>query len=197
MKCLIVLLCAVLFYASDLCAQEKLFVFNGFYNAPSSEKITKATRLKLDRSLLMRLYSIQDAGVKIELPVENTSVILDLKKSDLFSKNFRVTESNTFSDVPYTPGYHLRGKIVGEENSFAAISIFDDFVAGIVSFGGNNYNISVANNSGDHTGNDYVINTLQWPGLWTKFFQTAHSRERYIPEAFPDFEKYRLKTLSI
>ncbi len=157
MKYSFYLLVALIFFSQKVSAQEHLFSYNGIYSAPPSEKITRATRLKIDRLVLARLYDQQKEEVRIKLPVENTFVILSLKKANLFAKGFRLTESNSFSNLNYTEGYHLQGSIEGEESSLVALSIFSDFAAGIISYRGQNYNLAVANNQNDHTSNDYVI----------------------------------------
>ncbi len=157
MKFTITILVTFLLSVLKVSAQEKLFFYEGIYNASPPAVITKATKLRLDRLVLTRLHSTQAEEVKIEIPFENTSIVLNLKKAKLFSKQFQVIESNTLSVVPYTPGYHLRGVVEGEESSVVAISVFDDFVAGIISFRGQNYNLAVANNVNDHSDNNYVI----------------------------------------
>src|SRR5690606_25307687 len=102
------------------------------------EIVSKGTKLKLDRAVLHQLFALQTDTVNIQLPVENTTVILNLNRSNLFSKRFRVFESATLKEMEYTPGYHLRGKIQGEENSFAAISIFQNHMGGVISYRGMN-----------------------------------------------------------
>ncbi|RYZ43653.1 MAG: hypothetical protein EOP49_27775, partial [Sphingobacteriales bacterium] len=157
MKFTLTILATLLLSTMKISAQEKLFTYDGIFSAPSTEKITKATRLKLDRSVLTRLFNEQRTEIRIELPLSEGPVVLHLKKANLFSKGFSVIESGAYSTVPYTPGYHLQGIIEGEERSFAAISIFSDFVGGVISYRGYNYNIALANNTNDRSDNSYVV----------------------------------------
>ncbi|MEO6670713.1 MAG: hypothetical protein ABIN36_14625 [Ferruginibacter sp.] len=117
------------FSVKEINAQYKLFTQDGILIAGPENVITRGTKLKLDRAVLSNLYKTKPADLRIAIPIEGELVVVTLKKKNLFAKNFEVILSGTLEKYDYTPGYYLQGKIEGETNSFAAISIFEDFAA--------------------------------------------------------------------
>ncbi len=147
----------LLLLSTTLNAQLGLFSYNGIHTADPKDIVTRATKLKLDRSILKTLYAEKPAELRLAIPIENETIIIKLKSAQLFRKNFEVILSSTLETYSYIPGYYLQGTVEGEEHSMAAISIFDDFAGGVISYKGDNYNLVIANNSNDHTSDDYLV----------------------------------------
>ena len=67
------------------------------------------------------------------LPVEVSGgrVDLELVRVDVTTADFKVVTSDSNGQaVPYEPGVHYRGKIKGDSDSHAAVSVFRDEVMG-------------------------------------------------------------------
>ncbi|MCB0721492.1 MAG: T9SS type A sorting domain-containing protein [Ignavibacteriae bacterium] len=115
---------------------------------------TNVTTLTMDRSALSTLYSEKPDNIVFNIPVGDGNVQLELTKVNIFDKDFRVTSINNgvVKRENYTPGVHYRGIIKGDINSLVSISIFPEFVMGVVSNDNGNYNLgSVKDNDGNNT----------------------------------------------
>ncbi len=162
----------LLFIAYCLQAQQQsLFQFNGIVKKKNAT-ISKLTRLQINKERLSKLFQDKDENILLELPIENNVVVLQLHRTNPFAKNVSFILASTLKNIPYTPGYCLQGKISGDANSMAAISLFEDHAAGIVSYNGYTYNLAPANTNNDFSSNDYVIYaekdcTIPRPGCFT------------------------------
>ena len=76
---------------------------------------------------------LRAAPSSFTLPVEVSSgrVELELLRVDITTPDFKVVTSESNGQaVPYQPGVHYRGKIKGDPDSYAAVSVFPDEVMG-------------------------------------------------------------------
>lgn len=151
------LVMAVLFFIKAEAQQYQLFNYDGAYIAGKNDPVKKGSRLVLDRNELTWMYNTKPARVEIILPLDNRTLVLDLKKAKLFSENVNFILASTLKNIPYEEGYYLQGNLKGEENSVAAISIFKDHLGGIVSFGGKTYDLVLANNDNQFSSDNYVL----------------------------------------
>lgn len=90
--------------------------------------------LELNPSQLALLFSEQPRKVSLALPYQENELVLDLELCNVLASDFAVF-SGEQGDQPasFKTGLHYRGALRGATNSFAAISIFEDEVLGIIS----------------------------------------------------------------
>jgi gliding motility-associated-like protein len=144
--------------ASMLFSQSKeLFSFNGDYIAPK-DVVSAGTKLTLNKPLLRRLNQNRPAKVEVKIALKNEVLTLKLDRAELFNFNRAdVVLASTLKQYHFSPGYYLRGKIEGKENSLVALSIFENGAGGVLSFNNQNYNLCVANAANDFTSSDYIL----------------------------------------
>ncbi|MBS1922823.1 MAG: fibronectin type III domain-containing protein [Bacteroidetes bacterium] len=115
---------------------------NLFTVSPDNEQLnrqyaptaTKATFVELNKSAIATLLSQQPDYLSLRIPINNNVVQVDLYKANIFTPDFSVTSAGSNGGaVNYTPGLHYQGIINGDNNSIAAISIFDDEVMALIS----------------------------------------------------------------
>jgi gliding motility-associated-like protein len=149
----------LMFIAFTVNAQSsKLFEYDGQYTASDkNDPVQRGTKLLLDKIALQNLYQQSSPTAIIQIPIAGKVLELQLKKSNFFSKNISFILSSTRKPIQYNPGYYLQGKIAGEENSFAAISLFETHAAGVISFGGQNYTLAIANKENDYNTSNYIL----------------------------------------
>jgi len=102
--------------------------------------------LQINQTALKDLYANQSRALSLSLPYDGREVILDLVETDIFSASFKVVDSKE-QIITIQPGRHFQGNIRGKAGSFAAVSIFGDEVAGLLSDAAGNYNLGRIKNS--------------------------------------------------
>jgi hypothetical protein len=118
---------------------------------------SKATFAKLDKPMLQKVFSEKPYTLQLNIPYhDNQNLALELVQADIFADGFKVsTQAN--ENEPYTPGVHYRGIVKGDENSLAAISIFDGEIMGIISTEAEG-NINIGRYTGaSATVDDYIV----------------------------------------
>ena len=137
-----------------------LFTSSG--DAVNDPKLSKfsanVTKLNIDANALSSLFSEKPDNITFNIPVGDGNVRLELTKVSILDKDFRFTTINNgvVSRQSYTHGVHYRGIISGDNGSIASISIFPDFVMGVVSNEQGNFNLgSVKDNDGNYT-SEYI-----------------------------------------
>ena len=94
----------------------------------------------LDAAVVLKLSdsrSVLDAGdtkqaIVLELPTGSGSVVLDLVRVDQEADGFQVRVASSGTAVPVRGGAHYRGTVRGVPEGFAAISIYQDMVMGMI-----------------------------------------------------------------
>jgi len=118
-------------------ATENLFTVspdNEQLNRQHAATATKATFVELNKSAIASLMSQKPDFLSLRIPINNNTVQVDLYKANIFTPDFSVTSAGSNGGaVNYTPGLHYQGIINGDNNSIAAISIFDDEVMALIS----------------------------------------------------------------
>ena len=126
-------------------AKQQQAVFateNLFTVSPDNEQLkrqhaataTKATFVELNKSAIASLMSQQPDYLSLRIPINNNTIQVDLYKANIFTPDFSVTSAGSNGGaVNYTPGLHYQGIINGDNNSIAAISIFDNEVMALIS----------------------------------------------------------------
>jgi hypothetical protein len=86
-------------------------------------------------------------------------MVLELTQHTILSPEFILTSKNLSGEKPeqYTPGIYYKGIIKGDNNSIAAISIFEDKVMGVISNAAGNYNLGEIKNESSSFNEDYIL----------------------------------------
>ncbi|MBI1227120.1 MAG: T9SS type A sorting domain-containing protein [Bacteroidetes bacterium] len=117
--------------------KPSLFQFAGQSKAANQfdDYVSNGQLLKLDLTQLKSVYQSAPATMEMELPNGGeAAIILELVKTKLLTDDFTlVTSISNGQPVDYQPGVYYRGIVKGDENSLAAISIFEDEIIGVVS----------------------------------------------------------------
>ena len=118
--------------------QTELFAVSGASNARSLEMnstVSNATVLEFRKSQAPHILSAKPANLNFIIPTNSGQHIeLQLYRSNIFTPDFSVVTSSSHGQpVSYNSGVHYWGIIKGDNSSLAAISIFDDEVAGMIS----------------------------------------------------------------
>ncbi len=72
------------------------------------------------------------ALLNMAIPTNDGDIELELIENHVLKEGFKLSTDKK-DNVPYTPGLYYKGKIKGKENSFVAISLFDNEVMGVFS----------------------------------------------------------------
>lgn len=142
--------------------QTNLFEFSGLGDNKSSisQFVNHSILLTLNSDNLKQFLSISKDNIELSIPVsENQNYTLELTKVSLFSKDFAMISKNSNDErfVPQYLGVHYRGVLKGDNNSWAAISIFNNFVMGIIATGNGNYVLGSIKNNRNESTNDYIL----------------------------------------
>ncbi|MFA5011845.1 MAG: M12 family metallo-peptidase [Ignavibacteria bacterium] len=131
-----------------------------FQNTPFTKNdinrdIKKAANLKIDKSSLANLYRNKNQFITLTIPIDSkNSLTLDLKEVQLLSDDFKLTLGEG-GNQNFNKGVYYRGLVNGENNSLAAISIFENLVMGVVSSELGTFNIGPINDNSNNT--NYII----------------------------------------
>ncbi len=100
------------------------------------------TILTLDKTALHQIYNSNEATIEISIPrLAKSNLEIVLHKKQILSEHFYVT---TRSNLPgrekqnYKPGHYYQNT---ENSTFAAISIFEESLNGVISLDGTNYTL--------------------------------------------------------
>lgn len=116
-------------------------------NIGQRSKNPKITFLEISLDQLQKIRKEESAHIELSIPSgDRNSFELDLTKANIFSDKFQITLS---SGKPFIgdKGIHYHGKIAGDPNSIAAISIYSDHITGMISNYSGNYNLGRVKNS--------------------------------------------------
>ncbi|OSZ80932.1 hypothetical protein CAP36_06745 [Chitinophagaceae bacterium IBVUCB2] len=134
--------------------QQKTRLVNDFHSVA-----TKYQAFDLNTSRLATLSSQSTSTLKMDLPFENSTLKLDLKKAAITTPNFSVVEAlpgGGRRTVSYSGGTFYQGKIEGKENSFATIAVFKDQVMGVIADEQSNIVLGAIERNGKAT-NEYTL----------------------------------------
>jgi hypothetical protein len=117
-------------------SKPDLFQFAGQSKAANQfgDLISDGKLLTLDMASLASLYNSAPNTLELELPSGSQApIVLELVKIQLLTDDFSlVTSTSNGQPIAYQPGVFYRGIVRGDENSLAAISIFEDEIIGVV-----------------------------------------------------------------
>lgn len=140
----------------------KLFNFekNITENDNASSFVSKASLMKIKPEITDAILNSHYENILFSIPVtKNTFMELELTQSFPFSDDFTIIEKNGFSNnvVKCSPGLHYNGIIKGNKNSTASISIFENFVMGIISDENGNYVLGSVKNPDNTNSQNYIF----------------------------------------
>lgn len=114
------------------------------------DKVRAGTLLQLDQQAIQRTLNDQPSAVNLRIPTgRNEEMILELYKVNLFADGFRMVDENG-NLLNMESGVHYRGVIQGDVISLAAISIFENEVAGVISSDEGNFVIGKLDGQAGH-----------------------------------------------
>ncbi|HKR05320.1 MAG TPA: T9SS type A sorting domain-containing protein [Bacteroidia bacterium] len=118
--------------------QAQLFIITPASVQRSAEmesSAANATVFELEQSTAAQILSGKPENLSLVIPVKTgNNIELELYRADIFTPDFTVvTSTNNGAAVPYDGGVHYQGIIKGDNQSVAAISIFDGEVMGMIS----------------------------------------------------------------
>lgn len=143
------LLCCVLFTVQIVSAQNRIDLLKSVSSNQKVEsylrnEVSDIKKLKLRSAGIKQIHEQSPNEIIFSVPIDSKeSIDLLVKKNNILAKDFLVTEATNAGDfeTSFHSGKHYIGKIEGEENSFAAISVFDEEIMAVFSYKGSNYNL--------------------------------------------------------
>jgi len=139
-----------------------LFSFNKYPKDRKSlnDFVRTASTLKLNKEKIRQLNRSAQQNMEFVIPVSETEkMVLELTQHTILSSDFILTSKNLSGEKfeQYTPGIYYKGIIKGDNNSIAAISIFEDKVMGVISNAAGNYNLGEIKSENSSFNEDYIF----------------------------------------
>ncbi|MEO8665098.1 MAG: zinc-dependent metalloprotease [Ignavibacteria bacterium] len=138
------------------------FTSNANENDNNTTFVSKASLMTISKQDLKNALDSKAENILFSIPLSGSEQIeLELTRSFPLSEDFKLTEKNGVSNkkADYTQGLHYKGIIKGKNNSIASVSIFKNFVMGIISDESGNYVLgSVKNPDNSYSGNYIFYN---------------------------------------
>lgn len=117
--------------------------------------------LSIDKEALGRITRSKPENLTLKIPINNSEFLeLTLEEGKVLSDDFVSAElsgNGSVKIIPYEPGIYYRGFIKGPVKSWAALSVFKDYVIAVIASPEGNYNLIPLKNENGAYGTDYVI----------------------------------------
>jgi hypothetical protein len=117
--------------------------------------------ITINSDVLAELNRSKPATLTLTIPVSSfESIQLELEQGSVLSDDFECAELSSDGSkkiVAYEPGIYYRGFIKGQNSQWAAISIFKNYVIGVIASGKGNYNLVPLKKNDGSYGNEYVL----------------------------------------
>ncbi|MDQ3194679.1 MAG: M12 family metallo-peptidase [Bacteroidota bacterium] len=136
------------------------FSSNASENDNSASFVNSASLMNISKRYLEKALNSKDENILFSIPVSgNEDLELELTLSFPASDDFILTAKDGISEkrVSYTPGLHYNGIIKGKNNSIASLSIYKNFVMGIISDQTGNYVLGSVRNSDNSHSDQYIF----------------------------------------
>jgi len=120
------------------------YILEGIKTAGLENYMTKASVMQIDYLELKKLTESKSENIILNIPLnEKENMVLELTKVNILSPDFKVVElsNKRIQQVQYTPGTFYRGRIKNHEGSIASISVFEDYIMGVLADENGNYNL--------------------------------------------------------
>ncbi|MEZ4951715.1 MAG: BACON domain-containing carbohydrate-binding protein, partial [Saprospiraceae bacterium] len=148
---------------ADAPAQEEARTFDLFslsaVEGSKSHVVKQGVYLDLDRVQLLDLFNERPQHLQITIPGEEGPVLLDLYRNEIFTDDvvFRGETKDGLVNIDVTKGAYYSGHLKGSENSIVTLSVFENWVMGILSFDGANYNLGPLDDDAKGTQRQYIF----------------------------------------
>ncbi|MEP7146838.1 MAG: M12 family metallo-peptidase, partial [bacterium] len=129
-------------------------------NDHSASFVKNASLMIISKRGLEAALNDKPENILFSIPVSGTEeLVLELTRSIPEAEDFILTTKDGVSDkrVSYNPGLHYSGIIKGKGNSVASVSIFKNFVMGIISDETGNYVLGSVKNSDNSYSGQYIL----------------------------------------
>lgn len=132
-------------------------------NPSFDQRITKdyvdgASYFKLDAAVLNQLRVDRPAQWLLKLPQEDgTTLKVLLHRKHILSENFKVTTPEKREEYDYSPGLYYQGRVMGNSKSIVAISVFNDWLMGVLTTQESTYVLGHLYPDSYPTGKDYIL----------------------------------------
>ena len=138
-------------------SQKTFFTVSAGKTEAAESVLNDYTSIQLDKLTLKNCVKEAPGAMELLLPYKNSTLSVELVKSDLFTEDFKVVTAESGGlPVTYQPGIYYRGVIKGEPSSVAAFSFFDHELVGLISSAKGNIVVGKQLN-GDVETNEYII----------------------------------------
>jgi hypothetical protein len=120
-----------------------------------------SSELKINRQELQTLLGSGNENINFKIPVgENENIELELTKVKVVSDNYKAGElsSNGRRDAATSEGLFYRGIVKDNDNAFASLSLFDDFIMAMIFTENGNYILGSKKENGIYTGKYILYN---------------------------------------
>lgn len=121
-------------------------------NADTRTYLAAGVILKVNKTVLKTLLTEKPENIKLTVPVASGLYKeIELIKVNVVTEDFKTGElsgDGSVKFVNYEPGVYYRGVITGEANSWAAVSVFKDYVMAVIASSDGNYNITPLKKNG-------------------------------------------------
>ncbi|MCB0663146.1 MAG: hypothetical protein KDC24_10425, partial [Saprospiraceae bacterium] len=127
--------------------------------AAKSDVVSRGTYLDLDKAVLQDLYHAKPQQLQITIPGDESPLLLDLRKSEIFTEDviFRGVTKDGLINLDIEKGAFYSGHLKGDENSVVTISVFENWMMGILSFDGVNYNLGPLDDDAKGVDKGYIL----------------------------------------
>lgn len=117
--------------------------------------------LKLDSKSRDMLLKSRDENIVLEIPaLSGKTMKLELTRVSVIENDFKagtISGNGSVSQFDYKPGLYYRGIIKGDNESFASLSVFSDFVMAVISNREGNWNLSSLKGENSLYSENYVF----------------------------------------
>ncbi|MEO6695378.1 MAG: hypothetical protein ABIY50_05780, partial [Ignavibacteria bacterium] len=155
-----------------------------------------ASIIKLDRRALKRILDQRKENILFSIPVSETDELeLELSQSFPLSEDFKLFNINPSGkkNEIHKSGLHYSGIIRGKENSVASISIFENFVMGVISDGSGNYILGEVNKIAGTNRDEYIFYNDADISVSENFKCGVEGREETFIKAINSAQKYAVE----
>jgi len=140
-------------------APVELFTARSRFAPEYSKAVTRYQPLALNTANLSSLFREAPATWTMRVPFEGQYMDVQLEKTTVVTDNFSVLEAlpdGSRRPVAYNPGVFYRGHINGDNKTFAAVSVFENQLIGILADAQSNLVLGAIEQNGFGT-NDYML----------------------------------------
>ncbi|MDQ3021332.1 MAG: M12 family metallo-peptidase [Bacteroidota bacterium] len=138
----------------------ELFNFNSNVSGTddASDFTSAAALLNLKKEILNQILLKKQENILFSIPFsDKENLVLELTQSFPTAEDFSIVSKSGKNTERYINGLHYKGIIKGKENSIASVSIFRDFVMGVISDETGNYVLGSVKDQDDNYSDRYIF----------------------------------------